>query len=115
MLEAMEANFAEEMMCFGRVLPGGIVQEGPELWWFYTGRPHLNGVTMTRLASNDTSYIDKKIIEALNFFSIRNTKTHWSVSSATRPANLAADLQARGFVGVGKDSAENESDEAIAT
>ncbi len=103
MLEAMEANFAEEMMCFGRVLPGGFVKEGPELWMFYTGRPHLNGVTMTHLASNDTTYIDKKITETLNFFGIRNTKTHWSVSPTTQPANLATHLQAHDFVGVGKD------------
>jgi len=103
MLEAMEANFAEEMMCFGRGLPGGIVQEGPELWWFYTGRLHLNGVTMTRLAHNDKASIDKKITEALDFFSARNTKTHWAVSPATRPADLATHLQARGFTKIGED------------
>ncbi len=103
MLAAMETNFAEEMMSFGRVLPGGIVREGPELWWFYTGRPHLNGVTMTRLASNDRAYVDERITEALDFFSRRNTTTHWSISSATCPADLATHLQARGFVKVGED------------
>ncbi len=103
MLEAMEANFAEEMMCFGRGLPGGIVQEGPEVWWFYTGRLHLNGVTMARLAHNDTASIDKKITEALDFFSTRNTSTHWAVSPATQPADLATHLQAHGFTKVGED------------
>ena len=103
MLAAMEANFAEEMMSFGRVLPGGIVREGPELWWFYTGRPHLNGVTMTHLASNDKAYMDERISEALDFFSTRNTTTHWSISPATRPADLATYLQTRGFVKVGRD------------
>ncbi|GAC1425899.1 MAG: hypothetical protein NVSMB54_11300 [Ktedonobacteraceae bacterium] len=102
MLEAMEANFSEEMMCFGRVLPGGIVQEGPELWWFYTGRPQLNGVTITRLAQNDNTYIDKKITEALDFFSTRNTATHWAISPTTYPTNLATHLQARSFTKVGE-------------
>jgi len=103
MLEAMEANFAEEMMCFGHVLPGGMVQEGPELWWFYTGRPYLNGVTMTHLAQDDKTSIDKKITEALDFFSTRNTTMHWALSPATRPADLATHLQARGFSKVGED------------
>ena len=103
MFEAMSANFAEEMMCFGRVLPGGIVQEGPELWMFYTGRAYLNGVTMTQLAHNDPAYIDKKITEVLDFFDTRNISTHWSVSPATRPVDLATHLQARGFTQVGVD------------
>lgn len=103
MLEAMEANFAEEMMCFGRALPGGFVQEGPELWWFYTGRPQLNGVTLTRLARNDKVYIDKKITEALDFFNERHTATHWAIASATRPIDLATHLQARGFAKIGED------------
>jgi len=104
MFEAMEANFAEEMMCFGRGLPGGIVQEGPELWWFYTGRPHLNGVTMTRLAHNNTVSIDKKITEALDFFRARHTQTHWAIAPATRPTDLAMYLLAHGFTKVGEDS-----------
>ncbi len=103
MFEAMEANFAEEMMCFGRGLPGGIVREGPELWWFYTDRPQLNGVTMTRLAHNDKASIDKKITEALDFFDARHTKTHWAITPATRPTDLATHLQARGFTNVGED------------
>ncbi len=103
MLEAMEANFAEEMMCFGRTLPGGLVREGPELWWFYTGRPQLNGVTLTKLAQNDKVYIDKKITTALDFFNERNTATHWAITPATRPAELATYLQARGFAKIGED------------
>ena len=103
MLEAMEANFAEEMMCFGRGLPGGIVREGPEMWWFYTGRPRLNGVTLTRLAHNDKAYIDNKITETLDFFNERNTTTHWAIASATRPIDLATYLQARGFAKIGED------------
>ncbi len=103
MVEAMAANFAEEMMCFGRMLPGGTVQEGPELWMFYTGRPSLNGVTMTRLAHTNTAYVDKKITEMLDFFSTRNLSTHWSVSPATRPVDLATHLQTRGFTQVGMD------------
>ena len=103
MLEAMEANFAEEMMSFGRGLPGGIVREGPELWWFYTDRPRLNGVTMTRLAHDDTASIAQKITEALDFFHARNTETHWALSPATRPADLATHLQAHGFTKVSED------------
>ncbi len=103
MLEAMEANFAEEMMCFGRGLSGGEVQEGPELWWFYTGRPYLNGVTRTHFASNNKVYIDKKITEALDFFTTRNTTTHWAISPVTYPTDLAIHLQNRGFTKVGED------------
>ncbi len=103
MLEAMEANFAEEMMCFGRGLPNGIVQEGPELWWFYTGRPHLSGVTITRLAHHDTASINKEITKVLDFFNAHNTATHWAVAPATRPADLATHLQTRGFTKVGED------------
>lgn len=103
MFEAMEANFAEEMMCFGRGLPGGIVREGPELWWFYTDRPHLNGVTRTHLAHNDKVSIDKNITEALDFFHAHNTKTHWALSPATQPADLATYLQTRDFTKVGED------------
>ncbi len=103
MLEAMEANFAEEMMCFGRALPGGEVQEGPELWWFYTDRPYLNGVTRTHLVSNDKAYVDKKITEALEYFTARNTTTHWAISPATQPFDLATHLQTRGFTKVGED------------
>jgi len=104
MLEAMEANFAEEMMCFGRALPGGEVQAGPELWWFYTGRPYLNGVTRTHLAHNDTAYVDEKITAALDFFTARNTATHWAISPATHPTDLATHLQNRGFTKVGEDT-----------
>ncbi|GAC1403755.1 MAG: hypothetical protein NVS4B12_08520 [Ktedonobacteraceae bacterium] len=101
--EAMEANFAEEMMCIGRVLPGGAVQEGPELWWFYTGRLHLNGVTRTHLAYEDDAYIDGKITEVRHYFTARNTPTHWAVSPATHPVHLATHLQAHGFAKVGED------------
>ncbi|GAC1393957.1 MAG: hypothetical protein NVS4B11_15350 [Ktedonobacteraceae bacterium] len=104
MQEAMEANFAEEMMCFGRVLPGGEVHESPELCWFYTGRPHLNGVTRTHLAHDDKAYSDKKITETLEYFTVRNTPTHWAVSTATYPPDLVTRLQAHGFTKVGEDS-----------
>ena len=103
MLEAMEANFAEEMMCFGRELSGGEVREGPELWWFYTSRPFLNGVTRTHLASNNKAYVDKKITEALDYFTVRNITTHWAISPATYPTDLAIHLQNHGFTKVGED------------
>ena len=45
MLEAIEANLAEEMMSFGRDIPEGEVHEDGELYWFITGRPYPNGVS----------------------------------------------------------------------
>ncbi len=104
MMRAMEANFTEEMMCFGRVLPGAEVHEDAELGWFYTGRPHLNDVTYTHLAQDNSEYVDKKISEVLAYFSARNASVAWVISPITYPPQLATSLEARGFTRIGGDS-----------
>ena len=101
---AMEANFAEEMLCFGRALPGGEVHEGPELAWFCTGRPRLNGVTRTHLGCEEEAYVEQKITEVLAFFAARNTRFGWGISPVTRPTRLATFLERRGFTKVGEDN-----------
>ncbi len=104
MMRAMEANFVEEMMCFGRVLPGAEVHEDAELGWFYTGRPNLNDVTYTHLAQDNSDYVDKKITEVLTYFSPHNVSVAWVISPITQPQQLATSLEARGFTRVGGDS-----------
>ena len=104
MMRAMEANFTEEMMCFGRVLPGGEVHEAPELGWFYTGRPHLNDVTYTHLAQNTYEYVKAKINEVLAYFTPRNVSVAWVISPISQPTELATMLETRGFTRVGGDS-----------
>jgi hypothetical protein len=93
MLEAMEANFAEAMMYFGRGTPGGEVHEDAELYWFITGRPYLNGVTGTYLARDDKAYVDAKIIETCNRFQVRGVGFNWDVGPLTRPSNLRTYLE----------------------
>src|SRR5438093_3962955 len=97
MLEAMEANLAEEMMSFGRGLPGGEVREDAELHWFITGSPHLNGVTRTYLAKDDKDYIDAKIVEAQHAFQARGVGFNWAVGPTARPSNLGNYLEHHGF------------------
>lgn len=96
--EAIEANFAEEMLCFGYGLPGGEVHKDQELLWFYTGRPNLNGVLLTHFAHDDKAYIDAKITATLDYFKARRVEVGWSVGPSTRPHDLATYLEAHGFV-----------------
>jgi len=94
---AMEANIAEEVNCFGRGLPGGEVHENAELTWFYTGRPYLNSVTRTHLASDDEAYANQKITEMIDYYSRRNSDFAWQVNLHTNPTNMGTLLEARGF------------------
>jgi ribosomal protein S18 acetylase RimI-like enzyme len=105
MLEAMEANLAEEMMSFGRGLPGGEVREDAELHWFITGRPYLNGVTRTYLAQDDKDYIEAKIVEAQHTFQARGVGINWAVGPTTRPSNLGNYLEQHGFTHRHEDTA----------
>lgn len=97
MLEAIEANLAEEMMCFGRGTPGGEVHEDTELYWFITGRPYLNGVTRTYLVRDDQAYIEAKIAETRDRFQARGVGFNWAVGPMMRPSNLGTYLENHGF------------------
>jgi ribosomal protein S18 acetylase RimI-like enzyme len=95
---AMERNFAEEMLSFGYGLPEGKVHEDDELLWFFTGRPHLNGVLLARFAQDDTAYINAKITETLAYFKERRVDVGWSVGPSSNPPDLATHLEEHGFV-----------------
>src|SRR6266567_576196 len=95
---AMERNFAEEMLSFGRGLPGGEAHEDAELLWFFTGRPHLNGILLTHFARDDRAYIDAKIEETLAYFKARQVDVGWSVGPSSQPGDLATHLEEHGFV-----------------
>ncbi len=56
-IEAMEANFAEEMACMARAVPDGELHEDAEMRWFFTGRPGFNGVLRTSLSIVPTKLI----------------------------------------------------------
>ena len=98
--DAMEANIAEEVNCFGRGLPGGELHETSELTWLYTGRPYLNAVTRTHLARNDEAYAHQKIIDIIDYYKKRDQDFAWQVNSHTQPANMGTLLEAHGFTPV---------------
>ena len=94
---AIEANLAEEMSIFGRGLPGAALHTEPELLWFFTGKPHLNGVLLTHFATDDKAYADARIAEMIAYFKARHLSFGWSVGPSTLPADLATCLEAHGF------------------
>lgn len=97
-IEAMEANFAEEMASMARVLPGGELHEEPDMYWFFTGRSGFNGVLRTSINSFDKHAIDARISEILAYFQERNVQIGWPVGPLAQPANLASHLEAHGLV-----------------
>lgn len=96
--EAIEANFNEEMACFGRGLPQGELHNTPELLWIYTGSHGPNAVLYSRFASDDSTYLHAKIDEMLDFYKTRNVDFDWITGPSTRPTNLATMLETRRLV-----------------
>ena len=96
-IEAMEANFAEEMACMARALPGGDLHENAEMSWFFTGRPGFNGVLRTVINSTDKTYIDARISEVLAYFQERKVEIGWPVGPLAQPGNLTAYLESHGL------------------
>src|SRR2546426_8993501 len=97
MFEAMEANFIEEMACFGRGLPGAKLYCTSEICYLITGRPHLNGILYARFAQNDPAYLDAKIDEIVRRFEAHGVVANWVIGASTRHTNLATHLEAHGF------------------
>jgi GNAT superfamily N-acetyltransferase len=97
LIEAIEKNFAEEMAWFGRALPQAELHKTPELLMFYTGAGGPNGVLYTRFASEDERYVLHKIEEVMDYFGAHGVGFGWSVGPSTRPSQLAAILESRGF------------------
>lgn len=96
-IEAMEANFAEEMACMARVLPEGELHEDAEMSRFFTGRSGFNGVLRTTINSTDKTYIDARISETLAYFQERRVQIGWPIGPLAQPANLASYLEAHGL------------------
>ncbi len=98
LLEALASNFAEEMACFGRSLPGAELHEDPELAWFITGPSRPNGVLQTHFAHTDRAYIDGRIRSTIDHFKARQIESMgWRVTPTASPPDLATYLQAHGF------------------
>jgi GNAT superfamily N-acetyltransferase len=101
---AIEANFNEEMICFGRARRQWELHKTPELYWIYTGPDELNGVFLASFASDDAAYVDAKIDEMQDFFISRHASFDWTTGPSTYPVSLPAMLEARGFVQVHRTS-----------
>ena len=97
LIEALEANFTEEMASFGRGLPGAILHEDEELLWFYTGRRHLNGVLRTQFKSEEKVYVDRRIRETMGYFQAHHVSLGWAVGPGAKPDNLGEHLKAHGM------------------
>ncbi|GHO83086.1 GNAT family N-acetyltransferase [Dictyobacter formicarum] len=99
LLAAVERNFAEEMACFGRNLPGAILHQDDELTWFITGPTGPNGVLLTCFERREASYIDARIEEMLaHFRSHQVLDPGWRVGPTTQPADLGTYLERHGMV-----------------
>src|SRR6266849_9095209 len=96
--DAIENNLIEEMACFGRALPQGELHKTPELLSFYTGAEGPNGVLYSRFAREDVRYVMASVDATLEYFGMRGVTFGWTVGPSTRPANVAAILESRGFV-----------------
>ncbi len=97
LLTAMDANFAEEMACFGRTLPDAELCGDEELLWFFTGPVGYNGVLQAHLRSEDPHLIHAKITMILDYFKQRHVNMSWFIGPATRPSNLATYLRMHGL------------------
>ena len=95
--EAISANFAEEMACLARVLPGAELHDDLEIQWFTLGSDGFHGVLRAHLSEEDPEYVNARIDELVEQFRTRNLKLVWPVNPDTRPANLATYLEGRGF------------------
>ncbi len=97
LLAAMDANFVEEMACFGRKLPGAQLCGDEELLWFFTGSLGYNGVLHTHLHSDAPYVIHAKIEMILDYFKQRHSKIGWFVGPSTYPPQLASYLRMHGL------------------
>lgn len=95
---AMEANFNEETLCFGRSRRQWELHKTPELYWMYSDPGQQNGVILSSFDSDDAAYAGRKIDEMLDFYIARHTSFLWTIGPSTHPGNLATHLEAHGFV-----------------
>lgn len=96
---AVEANFAEEMACFGRGLPGATFHQDKELTWFLTGPKGPNGVLLTTFTNTNHAHINARITETLDIFKSKQVQEiGWRVGPTAYPPDLRNYLQAHGLV-----------------
>lgn len=96
---AVEANFAEEMACFGRGLPGATFHRDEELTWFLTGPKGPNGVLLTTFTNTNDAHINTRITETLNIFKAQQVQEiGWRVGPTAYPRDLSTYLQAHGLI-----------------
>jgi GNAT superfamily N-acetyltransferase len=94
LLAAIEANFDEEIGCFGRALFGAELHVEPEVTWFRLGRNNPNGILHSSFADKDPAYIHKRIKQLIQYF--HHLGIHdisWRIGPTTQPANLVTYLQ----------------------
>ena len=94
LLTAVEGNFAEEMACFGRSLPGGMLYQDEELTWFLTGPAGPNGILLTNFTHDEQDYIDNRIDETLDLFRAHQVREiGWRIGPTSNPPDLANYLE----------------------
>ncbi|GHO45111.1 GNAT family N-acetyltransferase [Ktedonospora formicarum] len=104
LIEAVSDNFAEEMACFGRVLPSAELHENEELLWFAVS-PTFNGVLRSRFASDDSGSIVRHIKTMIAYYKKRHaTSFSWTIDLASQPKNLGQHLEVHGFERVHADT-----------
>ncbi|MGH2355205.1 MAG: GNAT family N-acetyltransferase [Chloroflexota bacterium] len=73
---------------------GGVVHDGPDLKWAYTGQPVLNRVIGARLDPRDA---DARIADVVQRFDAWRASVTWVTGPADQPADLPRRLEAHGF------------------
>jgi GNAT superfamily N-acetyltransferase len=98
MIAALEETLEEEMISFGRVLPGGEIYKDGEIEGFFTGRGHLNGILRTHLQRQDEAYIEASIKRVLHYFQEKQVEEFgWSIGQDCQPRNMGIYLEQHGF------------------
>lgn len=98
LLAAIDANFGEEVGCFGRSLPGAELHVEPEMSWFQLGRNNPNGILRSSFVDRDADYIHNKIKQIINHFQQQGIyDISWCTGPTTIPANLDTYLQTYHF------------------
>lgn len=101
---AVCANFAEEMACFGRAIPGAELHENSELLWFAV-TPTLNGVLCSRFTQDDPAYIEQRIQAIIQYYTKRQARSFgWTLDPASQPVHLRELLLRQGFIHVHDDA-----------
>lgn len=109
-LVACEDNFAAFVLHYARLAQfseDGEMGDTPELAWGISGLAVglFNGIVRTRLNAEPAASLDARIEATLAPFMARQLPMAWWVTPSSRPADLAARLEAYGLQHVGDDPA----------